>query len=163
MSLALAPALAQQAAEQPVCPEPPACCRELGLPQPGEQWVSKGPVKRGAAPASLARGRAALGVLEEPRKSSLLPWEKLIFKAIDVAFETQPAVRRHLDYLPFCAPAFVVLTSKKRCPAPRGRRLSPLLGAFAGPDRGSEPGGAGDGMGIAAGRGVSRVGMLPRA
>lgn len=147
-------------------PSPPPAAGSRGCPSPGfqfSQWVSKGPVKRGAAPASSASGRASLGVLEEPRKSSLLPWEKLIFKAIDVAFETQPAVRQHLDYLPFCAPAFVVLTSKKRCPAPRGRHLSPLLGAFAGPDCGSEPGGAGGGMGIMSGRGGSGVGMLPQA
>ena len=35
----------------------------------------------------FASGRAGLGALEEPGRSSLLPWEKLIFKAIDVALK----------------------------------------------------------------------------
>lgn len=80
-------------------------------------------------------------MLEEPGKSGLLPWEKLIFKAIDVAFEMQPAVRRHLDYLPPRAPAFVVLTSKESCPAPRRNRLSPAVRGISSrrPEWGSAP------------------------
>lgn len=73
---------------------------------------------------NFENGGAGLGALEEPGKSCLLPWEKLIFKAIDVSFEMQPAGRRHSDYLSCCAPAFVVLTSKEKLPC--STKKSPL-------------------------------------